>query len=126
MAGEKIKVLIADDEPEIGRVLQRFLTPKGYDVRVVDNGHDAIAEVQKDKPQVVLLDIQMPGIGGMETLTKIKEIDPQIVVIMVTAVKDESTGMEALNLGADDYITKPIDLNYLETSVFVKYLTKFH
>jgi DNA-binding response OmpR family regulator len=102
------------------RLLQSFLTSKGYEVDAALNGAEALAKVKEMKPDIVLLDIMMPGMGGIDTLKEIKKIDPSIGVIMVTAVVDEELGNRTLNLGAYDYITKPINIEYLETCVMVK------
>ena len=100
--------------------MQNFLTSKGYEVDTALNGAEALAKVKEKKPDIVLLDIMMPGIGGIDTLKEIKKIDPRIAVIMVTAVIDEELANRAVKLGAFDYITKPIDIDYLETCVMVK------
>ena len=68
----------------------------------------------------MILDISMPGMSGIDTLKGIKEVDPRVGVIMVTAVADQEVAKKAIGLGAYDYITKPMDLNYLETVVIVK------
>jgi DNA-binding response OmpR family regulator len=114
------RILVVDDEAHVVRLLQRFLTMKGYTVDTAEDGLEALAKVKAMKPQIVLLDIIMPGIGGIETMKKIKMIDPATVVIMVTAVIDEELVKRTLQLGADDYIVKPVDLNYLETFLLFK------
>ncbi len=114
------KILIVDDEIEVVRTLQDFLTAKNHEVRTALNGEEALAKVKEMKPDIVLLDIMMPGMGGIDTLKEIKKIDPCIAVIMITAVVDEVLGNRAIELGAYDYITKPINLDYLETCVMVK------
>ncbi len=114
------KILVVDDEVEVVRILQDFLTSKGYEVATALNGAEALAKVREMKPDIVLLDIIMPGIGGIDTLKEIKKIDPTIAVIMVTAVVDEELANRAVKLGAFDYITKPINIDYLETCVMVK------
>ena len=77
---------------------------------------------KKEKPRIVLLDINMRGMSGIETLKKIKEIDKDIIVIMVTGVKDDDVIKEALDAGAADYITKPLSLEYLEKVVLLKFI----
>lgn len=114
------KILVVDDEAEVVRLLQDFLTSKGYEVATALNGLEALAKVREMKPDIVLLDIIMPGMGGIDTLKEIKKIDPTIAVIMVTAVVDEELANRAVKLGAFDYITKPINIDYLETCVMVK------
>jgi len=114
------RILVVDDEIHVVRLLRKYLASKAYEVYTAVNGLEAIEKVKEVKPHVVLLDIIMPGMGGIDTLKEIKKINPKIAVIMVTAVIDEELAKRALQLGADDYITKPLDLNYIETSVMVK------
>ncbi len=108
------KILVVDDEPEVCRMLEIFLGKKGYQVFRAFDGKTALELVKEERPHIVLLDIKMPGMDGIECLKKIVEIDKELGVIMITAVKKEETGKEALELGAYDYITKPLDLHYLE------------
>jgi len=117
-----IRILVIDDEKETCQLLKEFLTKKGYDVATVSEADKVIEIVKTSHPQLVLLDIRMPQKDGITLLKEIKEIDKEIGVIMVTAVRDEATAKKSLELGADGYITKPIDLNYLETNVLVKRL----
>ncbi|MBW1716314.1 MAG: response regulator [Deltaproteobacteria bacterium] len=114
------RILVVDDEIEICNVLKEFFISKGYEISTALNGQTAITRVKKLRPHIVLLDIMMPGIGGIEVLKEIKKVDPAVGVIMVTAISDEELGMRTLQLGASDYIIKPLDLNYLETVVMVK------
>lgn len=114
------KILIVDDEIEICKALEEFLTIKGYEVFTAGNGQEALSVVQAEKPHIVLLDIIMPGMSGIETLQEIKKISPATGVVMITAVTDEALGNHALHLGADDFITKPVDLDYLETVLMMK------
>ncbi len=113
------KILVVDDEVKACELLKRFLEMKGYEVIMAHNGEDAIEKVKNEKPDAMLLDIRMPGMDGTEVLKRVREFDKDVGIIMVTAVKDEKTGKEALKSGADEYITKPIDFNYLETSILV-------
>lgn len=114
------KILVVDDEIHVVRLLQEFLASKKYEVYTATNGMEAIEKVKAVNPHIVLLDILMPGIGGMDCLKEIKKFNPKTVVVMVTAVIDEELAKRALQLGADDYITKPLDFNYIETVVAVK------
>jgi DNA-binding response OmpR family regulator len=117
------RVLVVDDEPSIREMLVEYLTLKGYEAKSVTNGMEAIRLVREDRPHLVLLDVCMPGMSGLEVLQRIREIDPGIGVIMVTAVTEEALGREALKLGAFDYITKPLDFAYLERAVWYKVAT---
>ncbi|MHB8908485.1 MAG: response regulator [Syntrophales bacterium] len=114
------KILVVDDEVEIVRLLKDFLTSKGYEVATALNGAEALAKVKEIHPDIVLLDLVMPGMHGIDTLKEIKKIDPSIGVIMVTGVVDEELANRAVKLGAFDYIIKPINIDYLETCVMVK------
>jgi len=116
------RILTVDDELGIDSFFYEFFTLRNFDVLTASNGKEAIKLVKKKSPKIVLLDVNMRGMGGIETLKKIKEIDNNIIVIMVTGVKDEKTKNEALSLGADDYITKPLSLEYLEKVVLLKFL----
>jgi len=114
------RILVVDDEIEACDVLKEFLDAKGYEVHTALDGLTAISKVKEIRPHIVLLDIMMPGMSGTEVLKEVKKIDPRVGVIMTTAVVDEEIAKEALKLGAFEYITKPLNLNYLETVVMVK------
>lgn len=115
-----LRVLIVDDERQIGEFLYEFLSDQGYEVFYADSGSLALRFVKRARPHIVLLDVRMDGMDGLETLKRILEIDPKAGVIMVTAMQDEDIGRQALKLGAVDFISKPVDFEYLETSLLVK------
>ena len=115
-----MKILVVDDETAIRNVLKEFLNLKGFKVYTASNASIAIAKVKSVRPHIVLLDIMMPGVGGMEILKQIKRIEPAAGVIMVTAIYDNELARRAFSLGAYDYLTKPVDFNYLETVLMVK------
>ena len=117
-----IKILVVDDEHEACDALKEFLSMKGYEVSTAQDGQTALRKIKEYDPQIVLLDVIMPGMNGIKVLQQIKKMDPKIGVIMVTVVTDETQAKKALQLGAYDYITKPVDLNYLDTVVMVKIL----
>ncbi|MFB3819842.1 MAG: response regulator [Candidatus Methylomirabilales bacterium] len=117
------RVLVVDDEPDAVELLQEFLTGKGYEVVTACNGEEAIRRVKADRPHLILLDVRMPGMTGLEVLKQVRQIDQEVGVIMVTAVNEEETGRQALALGAFDYIVKPLDLAYLERSLWYKVTT---
>jgi DNA-binding response OmpR family regulator len=116
------KILVVDDEPAVCNMLEKFLTRKGYEAIIALSGEEAIRKVKEGRPHVILLDIKMPGIDGIETLKRIRAIDKEVGIVMITAVKEEETGKKCLELGAYDYITKPLSLDYLETVLMVKLL----
>ncbi len=118
------KILVVDDEPRITSVLDEYFSALGYTVLTAKNGREALERVEADRPSLVLLDIRLPGMDGMEVLRQIKARAPGVEVIMITAVKDLALASEALALGARDYITKPFDLTYLERSVLTQLLSQ--
>ena len=94
-----------------------FLGLKGHTVHRAHNAEDAVALVEQYRPQIALLDIMMPGVHGVEVLRRLKQVHPTIKAIMITAVNDKEIASEALAAGAIDYVTKPLDLNYLDALV---------
>ena len=82
------------------------------------------SKVKSEKPDAILLDIRMPGMEGTETLKRIRKFDKDVGIIMITVVKEEQAGKETLKAGADEYITKPIDFNYLETTLLVNLIMR--
>ena len=118
----KKKILVVDDEKPICNMLKKFLIKKGYKATTVLSGKEAITKLKKERPHIVLLDIRMPGMDGVETLKRIRKIDKKVGIIMITVVKEDKTGRACMKLGAFDYITKPFDLNQLEKALTVKLL----
>ncbi|MDQ5985720.1 MAG: Transcriptional regulatory protein WalR [Syntrophus sp. SKADARSKE-3] len=116
------RILCVDDEPINLMIIEVNLMAEGYEVYKAEDGSKALQLVKEVKPQLVLLDIMMPGISGIDTLKEIKKIDPHIPVIMVTGVTDETIAKSAIEYGAYDYVTKPIDFSYLNTTILVKLL----
>jgi CheY-like chemotaxis protein len=111
------KVLVVDDELEVRQVLHEFLSSRGYDVSTASGGAEAVAIVGAIRPDLVLLDVAMPDMDGVETLKRIVAIEPALAVIMVTANADIATTSKLLALGAVDYVPKPVDLDYLDQAV---------
>lgn len=116
------KILTVDDEMGIDSFFYEFFTVRNYEVLNALSGKEALEIVRKERPRIILLDINMRGMNGIETLKKIKEIDKDASVIMVTGVKDEDVVKEAQEAGADDYITKPLSLEYLDKVVLLKFV----
>jgi len=108
------KILVVDDERPVCDMLKKFLTMKGYEAIVAYGSEEALIKMKEEKPDAVLLDIIMPDMDGIRTLEKMREVDPKIVIVMITAVKDPEAGRRCIELGAKDYITKPFSLSYLE------------
>jgi len=114
------RILVVDDEPSAVELLTEFLTAKNHTVIAAVNGEEALRKVKEERPHLIFLDVLMPKMSGIEVLKKIREIDKEVGVIMVTAIHEEEIGRQALKLGAFDFITKPIDLAYLEKSLWHK------
>ena len=109
----KQKILVVDDEHLIRWSLEQSLKKQGYEVFSAGSGEDALRLVREESPDLVLLDIQLPGINGLEVLEKIKEYDEETIVIMVTALGVLETAVKAMRMGAHDYINKPFNLDEL-------------
>ena len=110
---QAIRVLVVDDEPAIRRALRPPLTELGFQMAEASRGEEALQVLRNAVYDVVLLDINMPGIGGIETLKRIRTFAPRLPVLMLTVRDDEEDKVEALDLGADDYVTKPFSTREL-------------
>jgi putative two-component system response regulator len=111
------RVLIADDEEAISNILAKRLTREGYTCVTVKNGREALSHFYKDTFSLIITDIKMPEMDGIELLKRIKAINPNIRVIMVTAFPEINMAVEAMRLGAYDFIIKPADLELVTHSV---------
>ncbi len=107
------RVLVVDDEPEFAAMLVGYLQGKGFEVLGAGGGEEALRRIAEFRPQVVLLDIAMPGLSGVETLRRIKALPQETCVVMVSAIEDVETARRTLALGASDYVQKPVDFAYL-------------
>lgn len=105
-----IRVLLVDDEPSIRRALRTPLNEMGFVTIEASRGEEAVQLMQSQSFDVVLLDINMPGMGGMKTLAKLRSMAPRLPILMLTVVDGEEEKVEALECGADDYITKPFSI----------------
>ena len=112
------RILVVDDEHLIRWSLEQSLKKQGYDVITAASGEEAIRQVQEESPALMLLDIQLPGMDGLQVLEKVKELDGEIIVVMVTALGVLETAVKAMRLGAHDYINKPFNLD--ELSIIIK------
>jgi DNA-binding NtrC family response regulator len=109
-------VLVVDDEPGVRESI-RMIFENDYRVLAADNGYEALKILKDESPEVILLDVKMPKMNGIETLRKIKEITSFSKVIMITATKTVKNAVEAMKLGAEDYITKPFDVDEIRLIV---------
>ncbi|MCP5107994.1 MAG: sigma-54-dependent Fis family transcriptional regulator [bacterium] len=114
MLHERLKILIIDDDPSIRNMLAIVLKKSGYEVTSTESGKSALERLRKETFDLVISDIKMPDISGIELLKKIKTINPEIPVILITAFASANDAVEAMKLGAEDYVTKPFNLDELK------------
>jgi DNA-binding NtrC family response regulator len=114
---QQANILIIDDELEIREVLKEFLQLKGYAALTAADGAEALACLKAGKPDLVLIDMWMPGMNGLDVLRSIRATDPSISVIMMTGLCDAEVARQAIEYGAHDYLPKPLDLRRLESSI---------
>jgi len=100
-------VLVVDDDPIVGDVVRRYLEQDGCRVRLVGNGADALNAAAAEPPDLVVLDLMMPGIDGLEVCRRLRQRLPALPVVMLTALGEEADRVLGLEVGADDYVTKP-------------------
>jgi DNA-binding response OmpR family regulator len=118
-----IKVLIVDDEVEVVEFLTNFLKRRVSHVSTATNAKEALEIFARERPELVLLDVRMPGEDGFVVLEKMKEVNKDIKVIMVTARDDKASIAKAKKMGADNYLTKPLELENLD-SILSEYIKK--
>ena len=106
-------VLLVDDEEQFLKLLSQRLQSRGMRVESAGGGEEALQKVQSESFDAIVLDLAMPGIDGIETLRRIKEANPEMQIIMLTGHATVKSGIEAMKLGAEDYLEKPVDLNEL-------------
>ena len=110
MANEKI--LVVDDDANICELLRLYLTKEGYQVTVANDGEEGLDKFNQVKPDMVLLDVMMPGMDGFETLEEIRK-ENSLPILMFTSKNDSISKVRGLRAGADDYLTKPFDMDEL-------------
>jgi DNA-binding response OmpR family regulator len=113
-------ILIVDDEVEIRELVSEFLQERGYRTKTASDGEEGLSLIAQAPPELVLLDIYMPGMNGVDMLRQVSRSHPAVGVIMLTASQEEPLLKAALELGAFDVLPKPVDLNQLELAVLVK------
>jgi len=114
---QKIRILYADDEEQLRKLVKDQLTEGGYYVETADDGDTAVGMIDANAYHVILLDIKMPRMGGIEVLKYIKQKKIRSRIIMLTAVDDLSVALEAIKHGASDYLTKPYESENLLASI---------
>ena len=111
------KVLLVDDEVSIRQALHATLSTLGFDIEEASGGEQAVSFVRTERYDAVLLDINMPGMGGIEACRAIRRLSPQLPIVMLTVRDNEDDKIEALDAGADDYVTKPFHVGELMARV---------
>jgi DNA-binding response OmpR family regulator len=122
---EKIKILLVDDEQEFVETLSERIRMREHDSDVALDGEQALKKMDDDLPDVVVLDLKMPGMDGMEVLRRIRKAYPKVQVIMLTGHGSEKDEEEARKLGAFEYLQKPVEIDTLMKKVKKAYKSKF-
>ena len=107
-------ILIVDDDEKICWAFEQFLTDEGYNPIIASNAEEGLRKIENNRPDLVMLDIRLPGISGLEALQEIKKIDPQIQIVIMTAYDNVETTITAMRLQAFDFLPKPIDLDQVK------------
>ncbi|HZK92032.1 MAG TPA: response regulator [Stellaceae bacterium] len=108
-----LRVLVVDDEPAIRRFLRTSLRTEGYDLVEAETGEAALAEIRRRAPDLMMLDLGLPGLGGLDVIRRLRAAGSAVPIIVLTSRTDEAGKVEALDLGADDYVTKPFGMDEL-------------
>ncbi len=117
MNKDHLKVLIADDEVEFASTIVARLNLRKFAATMVNSGKAALAAIEQDPPDVLLLDLKMPDLDGLEVLASLKQKYPNLAVIILTGHGSFEAGRQGMELGAYDYIMKPVDLNLLISKI---------
>ena len=112
-SGEEIKVLLVDDEPHFVKLLAERLAGRGFNVETAGGGSEAIDRAKEESYDAIVLDLLMPEMDGLETLKQLKEINPDLQVILLTGHGTIDKGVESLKLGTMDFVEKPADFKEL-------------
>jgi len=110
-------ILVIDDDPLIRKTLSTHLTKEGFEITLAQTGEEGIQKYTESQPELVILDIRLPDIDGLETMRRLKERDPGAAIIIITAFDDMKTTVEAVKLGAFEYLVKPLDFVDLELTI---------
>ena len=117
-------VLVVDDDEKICWAFQQFLHGEGYNSNIANSAEEGLRRIAADKPDVILLDVKLPGMSGLEALKRIKAEHPWVIVVIITAFDDLDTTVEAMRLHAFDFVPKPIDLAVVKSVLERAYRTQ--
>lgn len=117
-----LRILVIDDDPDVCEVLRRFLSDRGYQVETAADGKAGLTALRRDPADVVLLDLELPGLSGLDVMRNIErdDIDVEIITISGHPAAERLLGPDSLELGAADFISKPFDFSELEGSLLVR------
>ena len=118
----KVKVMIVDDEPDIRDIIGMHLNESGFDVIEAEDGKKGLEKAKSEHPKIILMDFMMPGLNGLEALEEIMKLKYEVAVIMATAISEEWVWKKSRELGAFDYLVKPINLKHLDLLISTKLL----
>ena len=121
---ERIRLLLVDDEEDFRTTLSSRLKKREFEVTQVESGYQALEVIKEQAIDVAIVDVKMPGMDGLETLRQMKQLNPQIEVIMLTGHASVESGIEGMRLGAFDYLMKPCDINDLVLKIGDAYQRK--
>ncbi|MBU2513976.1 response regulator [bacterium] len=121
---KQIKLLLVDDEEELVKTLSERMTMRDFGTDIALNGEEALKIVDNEVPDVMVLDLKMPGIDGMEVLKRIKKHYPEIQVIILTGHGSDKDEQDSMELGAFAYLTKPVNINLLVAKIKEAYALK--
>jgi len=113
MSKDKTRVLLVDDEKEFASTLAERLNLRGFDVSVAAGGDEALEIFRDAEVEVIIIDVMMPGMNGMELLKRVKDMKPWAEALLLTGKGATRDGIEGMKLGAFDYLSKPVDIEYL-------------
>lgn len=116
-AGTRVGILVVDDEDAIRNALARFLTRRGYEVRMAASGEEALARLKESGIALMLLDVRMPGMSGLDVVSEALHVNPDVAIVMLSAVTDATSAAICMQRGAMDYLTKPIELTDLAGAI---------
>jgi two-component system, OmpR family, response regulator len=111
------RILVVDDEPDLVTILTKYFSDAGYTVDAASHGGDALIAVSQYQPDVVVLDVMMEGLDGIQVLQRIRSLDPAIRVIMITGSSDTTLKPTTMSMGAFAYVSKPVSLPHLHEAV---------
>lgn len=121
----KLKILVVDDDPLISKFVSANLRARDFDVIAAEDGESALKATEDNNPDLIILDIMMPGIDGLEVCRRVRKCS-EVPIIMLSAKNDLTDKVELLNLGADDYLTKPFAIDELLARVVAVLRTQYN